>query len=119
MQKFRAIQNPSALGFVIHSQQDLQIIWVAKIGMVAVSAFYDVQPFGSNKNRGRKCKGAAFKGTVREGPSGSERKQNFFLKTLIVHITTYFSKPLRCSLLWTEKKVIHMEYIAVIDLLQF
>ena len=51
MEENGAFQDPLSLGFFIHGQQDLQIVGVAEIGMVAVSTFYDVQLFGSNSNR--------------------------------------------------------------------
>ena len=54
MEESGAFQNPLSLGFFVHGQQDLQIVGVAEIGMVAVSTFYDVQLFGSNSDRSSK-----------------------------------------------------------------
>jgi hypothetical protein len=42
MKKCGALQDSLPLGFFIHGQQDLQIVGVTEIGMVAVSTFYDV-----------------------------------------------------------------------------
>ena len=49
MKKCRALQYSPPLGFFVHGQQDLQIVGVTEIGMVAVCAFYDVQLFGRNR----------------------------------------------------------------------
>ena len=119
MEESGAFQNPLLLGFFVHGQQNLQIVGVAEIGMVAVSTFYDVQPFGSNGNRSGKRKGTAIKGAVRKSLSGFQRKQHFFLESLLVHITAHFCKPFRGTLFRAEKEVIHVKYIAVIDLCQF
>ena len=119
MEKSGAFQYPLPLCFFIHGQQDLQIVGIAKIGMVTICAFYDIQLFGSNRNRCSKCKSAAIKRSVRKSLSGFQRKQHFFLESLIVHIAADLRKPLWCSLFRTEKKVIHVKYIAVINLCQY
>ena len=64
VEKYGALQNSLSLGFFINGQNDLQIVGVAEIGMVAVSTFYDVQLFGSDHNRRGKGKSAAIKGTI-------------------------------------------------------
>ena len=44
MEESGAFQDPLPLGLIVDGQQDLQIVGVAEIGMVAVGPFYDVQP---------------------------------------------------------------------------
>ena len=46
MEKCRTLQYSLPLGFFVHGQQDLQIVGIAKIGMVTICAFYDIQLFG-------------------------------------------------------------------------
>ena len=40
MEESGPFQDPLSLGFFVHGQQNLQIVGVAEIGMVAVSTFY-------------------------------------------------------------------------------
>ena len=45
VEKYRAFQNSLVLGFFVYGQQDLQIVGIAEMGMVAICAFYDIQLF--------------------------------------------------------------------------
>ena len=55
---------------------------------------------------------------VTKGGLCIQRKQNLLLKPLIIHISAGLGIPLGGALFRTEEEIIHVEYIAVVCLLQ-
>lgn len=107
----RAFQDPPALYLRRHAQEDLQIVGIFEMGMVAVGTLDDGQDLGDDLHRRSQSKSGAVKGPIGKWSSRCPGQQHFLTEPLVIHVAAGLGEPVWGALFRTEKKVVHVDHM--------